>query len=303
MATRNLPLVSIVIPVFNGDKYIEEAINSLLGQDYPYIELIALDDGSTDNTANILSKYTGKLYWETHANMGQANTLNKGWQMAQGEVLAYLSADDALLPYAVSRSVEYLLEHKDIVLTYCDYYLIDARSEVIRRVYAPDFNYYDMVVRIICPPGPGAFFRREGFERTGPWDPSLHQTPDFEYWIRLGLSGRFFRIPEPLAKFRVHDKSQSYAERDEEESEEIVHVMNRYFQLKGIPQDIMAANNEALSNANIIAARFHLRAGRYRLMFAHLLNAWLLNFPCFFSLQALKLLGNGLSYRIKKMVF
>jgi hypothetical protein len=194
-----------------------------------------------------------------------------------------------------------LRHHKDVVLTYGDYYLMDTHSDVLRRVYAPEFNYRDMVVRITCPPGPGVFFRRNAFEMAGLWNPYLRQIPDYDYWIRLGLLGSFKRIPEPLAKFRVHENSQSYAEPDEQKSEEIIYVINGYFQLPGIPQKILAAKDEALSNANIIAARFHLRAGRYGSMFSHLTKAWRLRFLSLFYPQTLRLLANGLLYRMKKM--
>ncbi|MGH8678564.1 MAG: glycosyltransferase family 2 protein, partial [Burkholderiales bacterium] len=73
-----LPLVSLVIPAYNHADYLAQAIESVLGQDYPQIELIVLDDGSTDSTRDVLAKYTGKFHWESHQNMGQANTLNKG---------------------------------------------------------------------------------------------------------------------------------------------------------------------------------------------------------------------------------
>jgi glycosyltransferase involved in cell wall biosynthesis len=295
------PLVSVVIPVYNGGKYINEAIDSILGQDYPRVELFVLDDGSTDDTLERIKRYDGRFYWETHPNRGQANTLNRGWQIAKGEILSYLGADDALLPGAVSTSVRYLLENEDVVLTYCDYYLMDTYSDIVRRVYAPEFNYHDMVVRINCSPGPGVFFRRDVLQTAGLWDPHLRQMPDYDYWIRLGLVGSFKRIPEPLAKFRVHENSQSYAESDEQKSEEIIHVMNSYFQLPGIPRHIMEAKDEALSKANIIAARLHLRAGRYGEMFSHLRNAWRLRFLSLFSLQTFKLLGNGLLYRMRKV--
>lgn len=299
MVEKNLPLVSIVVPVYNGEKYIKEALDSILEQDYPNLELFVLDDGSTDNTIDILKEYKKKFFWETHKNRGQAGTLNKGFQMAKGELLAYLSADDTLLPNAISRSVQDLMSRKDLVLTYCDYYLIDSGSNVIRRVHAPDFNYYEMVVKIICPPGPGAVFKREAFEKTGPWDSRLRQVPDYDYWIRLGLQGDFLRIPEPLANFRVHKNSQSYAGPDKNKSEEIVEVMKRYFQSQEIPATLKAVQNEALSNANIIAARFHLRAGRYRMMFDNLFKAWHMNFLSFLTLRTVKLLLNGLAYRIR----
>lgn len=77
--THKSAMVTIVIPVYNGEAYVASAIDSVLNQDYPDIELIVLDDGSTDNTRNILQQYGNAFYWETHANIGQARTLNKGW--------------------------------------------------------------------------------------------------------------------------------------------------------------------------------------------------------------------------------
>ncbi|EFK97736.1 hypothetical protein LDC_0208, partial [sediment metagenome] len=162
-------LVAIVIPVFNGARYIREAIDSVLNQDYPNIELIVLDDGSRDGTRDILKEYKSKFYWESHQNMGQARTLNKGWQMVKGDVLGYLSADDSLLPGAVGKSIECLLRRKEVVLTYCDYYLINSESQVLRRVYAREVDYDDMVRKAICSPGPGTFFRRTAFEKAGLW--------------------------------------------------------------------------------------------------------------------------------------
>jgi hypothetical protein len=124
--------------------------------------------------------------------------------------------------------------------------------------------------------------------------------PDFDYWIRLGLQGRFLRIQEPLAKFRIHEKSQSHAEPDEERSEEILGVMKRYFLLEGIPKTVLERKKKALSSAYIVAARFHLRAGRYGLVFSRLLTAIQLNPFCLASREALKYVGNGLSYRMKR---
>src|SRR5882762_7034204 len=115
------PLVSIVVPCYNQADYLEQAIKSVLSQDYPGIELIVLDDGSTDDTRAVLALYAGKFHYETHANIGQARTLNKGWGMSKGRFLSYLAADDFLLPGAVRTSVEKLIADPKIVLTYCDF--------------------------------------------------------------------------------------------------------------------------------------------------------------------------------------
>ena len=82
--TKKFPLVSIVTPTYNQAKYLTETIEKVLAQDYPNIEYIVLDDGSTDETPEILKKYSGKIRYERHANMGQARTLNKGWAMSSG---------------------------------------------------------------------------------------------------------------------------------------------------------------------------------------------------------------------------
>ncbi len=257
------PLVSIVIPSYNHATYLDEAIQSVVNQDYPDIELIVMDDGSTDGTHEVLKKYTGRFYCETHTNMGQANTLNKGWQMAKGEILSYLSADDVLLPNAVSKSVGYLQVDRDVVLTYCDFNLIDPKSNVLRRKKAPDFNYRDMVIKLICQPGPGVFFRRQAFESAGLWNSSLRQMPDYEYWLRLALVGRFQRVPEVLALFRVHTESQSFAKSDMSKSEEPPRIISEFFQRQDVPADLVAARDEALSNAYLVGAHYHFRSGRY----------------------------------------
>ncbi len=261
------PLVSIVIPSHNHGVYLDEAIQSVLDQDYSNIELLVFDDGSTDDTPHVLEKYTGSFFWETHDNMGQANTLNKGWQMAKGTILSYLSADDVLLPHAVGTSLKYLQANPDVVLTYCDFNLIDPKSHVLRKKRAPDFNYRDMVAKLICHPGPGVFFRRQAFESAGLWNGSLRQMPDYEYWLRLGLTGRFLRIPEVLASFRVHTQSQSFAKSDMRKSEEPPYIISDFFQRQGIPVEIMAAKNEALSTAHLVGAHYHFRSGRYQLGF------------------------------------
>ena len=261
---NDLPLVSVVVPAYNHANYLQQAIESVLRQDYPNIELIALDDGSTDNTRDVLQKYTGRFYWETQKNMGQANTLNKGWKMAKGEILSYLGADDVLMPRAVSTSVSYLKTNPNVVLTYCDFNLIDPNSLVIRRVKTPEFNYRDMLVKLACPPGPGAFFRRSALDAAGLWDSSLKQMPDYDYWLRLGLQGPFLRIPEILAAFRVHDTSQTFAVADEHKAAEQILILSRLFEIQSLPSELAALKNQALSSAHLVSAQLHFRAGRYR---------------------------------------
>lgn len=289
--------VSIVIPAYNHGRYLPEAIESVLNQDYQNLELIVLDDGSTDTTREVLEGYGNRFYWESHRNMGQANTLNKGWRMAKGEILAYLSADDVLLPQAVSMSVKYLLENSDAVLSYCDFQLIDPESRVVRNVIAPEYSYKEMVTKFICAPGPGAFFQRDAFLKTNGWDPMFRQSPDYECWLRLGLIGRFCHIPEQLAAFRVHEESQSFSQTTAERAEEALKIIQKYFRLPDIPAEIVSAKNQALASARLMVAQLHLRSGRYGMGFMQICVAISLSPKTFFSLRVLRMLANGIFNR------
>lgn len=291
------PLVSIVIPAYNHADYLGEAIQSVLNQDYPNVELIVLDDGSTDYTRKVLERYTGRFHWETHCNMGQASTLNKGWQLSKGGILAYLSADDALLPSAVSTSIRCFMSHPQLMMVYCDFNLIDPNSRIIRSVKAPEVSYRDMVVKNICAPGPGAFFRRGDFEAVGMWNPCLKRAPDYEFWLKLGRKGYFRRIPEVLASLRVHENSLSFTSVDSYTAEEPVRIMSAYFRETNVPVAIKASKSEALSNANLVSSRVHLRSKRYSAAVSHLWQALKLHPKNIVAKRTWKLLANGLFNR------
>jgi glycosyltransferase involved in cell wall biosynthesis len=293
MQVMPTPLVTIVIPAYNHGNYLKQAIDSVLNQDYSNIELIVLDDGSTDNTREVLDGFGDRFYWECQKNMGQASTLNKGWGMAKGEILAYLSADDVLLPQATSKSVQCLQDNPDAVLCYGDFRLIDSESRLIRNVTAPEYSYREMVVRFICAPGPGAYFRRSAFVHTDGWDAAFRQYPDYDYWLRLGLLGSFVHIHEQLAVFRVHEDSQTFAQAPTERAEEALRVMEKYFQLPSIPAEIVSANSQAMANARFVVAQLHLRAGRYKAAFLQIRKAILISTGTFFSLRVQRMLANG----------
>jgi hypothetical protein len=182
--------------------------------------------------------------------------------MAKGEVLGYLSADDVLMPSAVRESVVELAVHPEAMATYCDFNLIDPESRIVRRVATPDFNYRDMLVNVICPPGPGVFFRRGAYEVAGPWNPAYRQMPDYDFWLRLGLYGPLIRIPRVLAGFRVHEASQTYSRTTPERANEPVHIVDRILQHPDLPPELHRQADLALGNAYLVSAQLHLRAGR-----------------------------------------
>lgn len=294
----NAPTVSIVIPAYNHAGFLAPAIDSVLAQDYPATELIVINDGSTDSTSEVLARYGGTIFWETQDNMGQAATLNKGWRMAKGNILGYLGADDLLRPGCVRAAVEVLEACPDVVLTYCDFELIDPHSRLIRTVYAEEFDYRKMAVDFVCAPGPGVFFRRAAFECAGGWDPSLRQMPDYEYWLRLGLVGGFKRIPRTLAAFRVHEGSLTFAAMPAERAEEPLRILNKYFGLAGVPIGIRQEQERAISNAFLVSAQLHLRSGRYRAAFVCVGHAASLFPKNLLQPRILRQFANGLFNRL-----
>lgn len=251
------PLVSVVTPAYNQCMYVGETIESVLAQDYPYIEYIVLDDGSTDGTAEILQRYSDRLRWETHKNMGQARTLNKGWSMSNGEILAYLSSDDLLKPTAVREAVNVFTARSRVVVTYSDYELIDGRGQFLRSFVAEEFDKRRLTQDLVCQPGPGAFFRKSIFVQTGGWRGELAQTPDFDFWLRASAFGDFQRIPKQLASCRVHFQSASMRPISSARADEIIEVVTDHWKALGTNCD------RALAKAYVLAAKLHMQSGRY----------------------------------------
>jgi len=265
MANPNtVPQVSIVIPAYNHGAYLARAIESVLAQNYRNLELIVLDDGSTDDTPKVLARYGDRFHWETHVNMGQAATLNKGWRMACGEILGYLSADDWLLPGAVARMATALLARPGALVAYCDFQLVDPRGKPIRRVRAAQFSLEAMLLDLACPPGPGALFRRSAFERAGGWNPELRLMADFDFWLRLARYGEFIHVPEPLAAWRVHPSSQSFAAVSEERAGEPVRIIQAFFNFPALEPHVAALARRSLARAYLVCGQFHARSSRYQ---------------------------------------
>jgi glycosyltransferase involved in cell wall biosynthesis len=289
--------VSIVIPAYNHGRYVAEAIDSVLAQDYPFIELIVVDDGSTDNTREVLATYAGRAHVTSQANAGQAATINLGWAKAGGDVVSYLSADDRLEPRAVSRAVGALNAHPDAVMAYGDYNLIDPESAFVRCVTAPAFDYSEMVRDLVCAPGPGVFLRRCAVDRLDGWNTEWRQAPDFDYWLRLALLGPFVKVPQVLAGLRVHPGSASYATTTPARADEPVRIMETYFTRTDLPEDTRVLQRRSLSSAHLLAARAHLRARRFGSAARSVRRAGALSPATVMSPRAARLLANALVNR------
>lgn len=290
---KSLPLVTIITPAYNQGEYLAETIESVLAQDYPNLEYIVLDDGSTDSTSDVLKLYDGRVRYERHENMGQANTLNYGWGMAKGSLLGYLSSDDLLEPYAVSKLVNALLTRQDVMVAYCDYNLIDAQGRYIRTVATEEYDSIRLTVDLVCQPGPGALFRREIFDNSGGWNQKLRQVPDFEFWLRVSKFGSFLRVPEVLAKYRIHESSASFRPMSVERSQELHYVMALFWSGQF---DSTAARSLAM--ASLISAKNHAQSGRYLLCLLECTKALQHSPSAFLSLRSWRIVIAGIFRRL-----
>ena len=108
------PTVSIVTPSFNQGRFIRETIESVLSQDYPAIEYMVIDGGSTDETVSILKSYGNRIFWISEPDSGQSDAINKGWKRATGEILTWLNSDDVYLPGAIAKAADYLQRHPNV---------------------------------------------------------------------------------------------------------------------------------------------------------------------------------------------
>jgi glycosyltransferase involved in cell wall biosynthesis len=248
-----LPLVTIITPAYNRAAYLDETIQSVLKQDYPHIEYIVLNDGSTDNTEEVLQKYASGLTWETHPNMGETRTVNKGLAMAHGDILAVVNSDDPLLPGAVSAAVSFLQSHPDIIVAYPDWDYIGPDSKVTGHIQVPEYDYLFMVRRHHCSVGPGAFIRRKALEFAVGRDPEYKYVADFEYWLRLGLFGKFARIPRTLATFRVHPDSVSISAKGKAMADEHIRLIRKYYSRPDLPPEVLQLRREAFCWAYLVA--------------------------------------------------
>lgn len=246
--------MSIVTPAYNRASYLDETIQSVLGQDYPRIEYIVLDDGSTDGTREILQKYAGRIIWESHPNMGETRTVNKGFSMTHGDIVAVVNSDDPLLPSAVSTATAFMESNPDILVAYPDWDYIGPNSEVICRMQVREFDYLFMLRCHHCSPGPGAFIRRRALDLVGMRDPEFRYVADFDFWLRLGLYGEFARIPKTLATFRTHPGSTTASAKGEEMAHEHIRLLEKFYSCADLPPEVLRVRAEAYSWAYATAA-------------------------------------------------
>jgi glycosyltransferase involved in cell wall biosynthesis len=207
------PLVTIVTPCLNAARFLEQTILSVLDQDYPRMEYIVMDGGSTDGTLDILRKYEHSVHWQSAPDRGTADALNRGFGLGKGEILGFLNADDLYHPGAVTGAVGHLRENPEAAGVYGDAWWIDENGARIAPYPVRDFDRATLEREcFICQPA--SFFRRGPFESTGGLDPNFNLTFDYDFWLRLTRTFSMQRIDATLADSRMHHANKTLGQRD-----------------------------------------------------------------------------------------
>ena len=208
---RHWPRVSLVTPSYNQAQFLEDAIQSVLSQDYPDLDYIIIDGGSIDGSPEIIQEYEGYLaFWISEPDEGQADAINKGWRRASGEYVWWLNSDDMLTPGSLHTAVEFLEQYPEVDLVYGDIVHVDEAGRRVGLWPYPDFDLADFLSSGLHSSQPGALLRRSALERVGPLDIDYHYAMDSEFWLRLALAGgQLARVAAQLAMFRVHQEAKS----------------------------------------------------------------------------------------------
>lgn len=271
-------LVSVIIPVYNQASYVDEAIQSVFQQSYGNIQLILIDDASTDESGEKLNKYSGRdnvLVFHNPVNLDCAGTFNRGLELACGKYCGILAADDTWEPDFVAKCVAALEKHPLAAFCYCRVNLMRfnglktprTRDRIPHRgdYYGPEF---ENIVRNLNPiPHHATVVRKECLDELGGYDPALTTTHDWDLWLRLSRKHPAVFIDEHLANYRVHESNISRSRsRSGEKERLIIALLDRVFKAEGLPERLFQEKKEIYARAYLdIAEGYRVIADRMRM--------------------------------------
>ncbi|MCP5094639.1 MAG: glycosyltransferase, partial [Chloroflexi bacterium] len=205
------PSVSVIVPTYNNAHFIAETLHSLFAQTFTDVEIIVIDDGSTDDTAIVLTAFLNRIKIVLQDNAGPAAARNHGLQLAQGEFVLFLDADDLLLPNTLAEQVAILKERPFLGATHSGWQIMDETGHVIKTVEPwHDAPQLDLLTWLQWKPVRlgATLFRRAWLEQVNGFDPTLRQAEDVDLMLRLSLAGCQIKwLPRPTMQYRHHAQS------------------------------------------------------------------------------------------------
>jgi GT2 family glycosyltransferase len=264
-----MTLVSIITPSYNQAPFLEQTIQSVLEQEYPHIEYIVVDGGSTDDSVEVIKTYADRLaYWISERDSGQAEAINKGFARANGEIVAWLNSDDYYLQQTISSVVRCFEQNPDVVMVYGNMLAVDGNGQTINLLKYKQLSLEDLLCFQIIGQ-PSVFFRRSALEKAGWLDPTFHFMLDHHLWIRLAQLGGILHIPHVWSAARYHPQAKNRA-RAAEFGREAFRVLDWAKKQPGLAEVLSRVKQRALASAYRYNARYLLDGGQP----ASALGAW-----------------------------
>ncbi len=206
------PIVTIITPSYNQGHFIRATIESVLSQDYPNVEYIVMDGGSTDETSAVVKDYASRVTFISERDRGQSHAINKGFQMARGSILAWLNSDDLYLPGCIRAAVDSFRQSPAAGAVYGEGYLIDrSGTRTGRFPWTEPFNLWKLMYLSDYILQQTVFFRKDVLEDVGYLDEDLHYTMDWDILIRIGKKYGLAYIPEYMGCLREYPEAKSFA--------------------------------------------------------------------------------------------
>ena len=221
------PKISIVTVSYNQVEFIEDNIRSVINQNYPNIEHIIIDAGSTDGTIEILKKYDKYINWISEPDNGQSDGLNKGFKKATGDIIGWINSDDNLSSDSLHTIADFFQKNPDEIAVIGDQVIIDEKSKQLKVIKSHSYTFDYLLNHARGITQNSTFFKREIFKKIGYIDESLHYAMDRDLFIRIASIKDMPYISKILAEFRMQPNAKT-ADGSYNFSKELIKIRKKY---------------------------------------------------------------------------